>query len=221
MSTCGKVEKIEPNYAIWLGLGACMRVRKGVKNTNRLSIIEEDRMLTFVQFDLNVHRETFTQLNVELITWITNQLRENYNFDPIANVGQDVSEYVAAHLKDFISLKPPNGIVYLLEAEGTIIGMGAIKKLKDDTGEIKRMYIRPGYRGRGYGKQLLKKLLEKGREFGFSTFRLETSKFMKAAQHIYGSAGFEEREEYPEVETPVTLRQHQVFMEKIENQSYP
>jgi len=94
--------------------------------------------------------------------------------------------------------------------------MGAIKKLKDHIGEIKRMYIQPSYRGRGYGKQLLNKLLEKGREFGFSTFRLETSKFMKAAQHIYYSAGFVESEEYPEVETPLILRQYQIFMEKIE-----
>lgn len=176
-------------------------------------------MVTFVQFNLTVHREIFTQLNVELITWIADQLRENYNFDPIANVGQEISEYVAAHLKDFTSLKPPNGTVYLLEVEGTIVGMGAIKKLKEYIGEIKRMYIQPTYRGRGYGKQLLNKLLEKGREFGFSTFRLETSKFMNAAQHIYSSAGFVKREEYPEVETPIPLRQYQVFMEKIENQS--
>jgi len=46
-------------------------------------------------------------------------------------------------------LKPPNGIVYLLETEGTIVGMGAIKKLKDGVGEIKRIYIQPSYRGRG------------------------------------------------------------------------
>ena len=173
-------------------------------------------MANFVQFDLNVHKEIFTQLNVELITWIANQLRENYNFDPVANVGQEISEYVAAHLEDFTLLKPPNGIVYLLEVEGTIIGMGAIKKLKDDIGEIKRMYIQSSYRGRGYGKQLLNKLLEKGREFGFSTFRLETSKFMKTAQHIYSSYGFVKREEYPEVETPIALRQYQVYMEKTE-----
>ena len=176
-------------------------------------------MTNFVQFNPNVHKEIFTKLNIDLITWIANQLRENYNFDPIANVGQQISEYVATHLKDFISLKPPNGIVYLLETEGTIVGMGAIKKLKDGVGEIKRMYIQPSYRGRGYGKQLLNKLLEKGREFGFSTFRLETSRFMKAAHHIYSSSGFVKREEYPEVETPIILRQYQEYMEKIEKQS--
>jgi ribosomal protein S18 acetylase RimI-like enzyme len=176
-------------------------------------------MVIFVPFNLNVHKEVFVKLNIELITWIANQLKDNYNFDPSANVGQEISDYVEAHLKDFTSLNPPSGIVYLLDVDGSIVGMGAIKKLKQGTGEIKRMFIQPSFRGRGYGKQLLNKLLEKGREFGFSAFRLETSKFMKAAQHIYRSAGFVEIGEYPEVETPVMLRQYQVFMEKIEQLS--
>jgi ribosomal protein S18 acetylase RimI-like enzyme len=173
-------------------------------------------MVIFVPFNLSVHKEVFVKLNIDLITWIANQLKDNYNFDPSANVRQEISEYVTAHLKDFTSLKPPNGIVYLLDVDGSIVGMGAIKKLKQGIGEIKRMFIQPSFRGRGYGKQLLSKLLEKGREFGFSTFRLESSKFMKTAQHIYKSAGFIEIGEYPEVETPVMLRQYQVFMEKIE-----
>jgi GNAT superfamily N-acetyltransferase len=174
-------------------------------------------MVVFVPFNLDIHKEIFVKLNIELITWIADQLKENYNFDPVANIGQEISDYVATHLEDFTALKPPNGIVYLLDIEGSIVGMGALKKLKHDVGEIKRMYIQPSYRGKGYGKLLLNKLLEKGRVFGCSTFRLETSRFMKAAQHIYNSAGFVERGEYPEVETPVMRRQYQIFMEKAEH----
>jgi ribosomal protein S18 acetylase RimI-like enzyme len=94
--------------------------------------------------------------------------------------------------------------------------MGAIRKLGEEIGEIKRMYIRPLYRGRGYGKQMLSKLLEVGKEFGCSSFLLETSKFMTVAQHIYKSAGFIERDEYPESETPAIMRPYQVYMEKKE-----
>jgi len=61
---------------------------------------------------------------------------------------------------------------------------------------------------------MLNKLLTVGREFGCSSFVLETSKFMTVAQHIYKGAGFVEREAYPESETPTILRQHQLFMEK-------
>ena len=173
-------------------------------------------MVKFVPFDLNVHKEVYVRLNVEFITWIADQLRENYQLDSVSEIGQTIPEYVDTHLGELASLKPPQGIIYLLMVKGDVAGMGAIRKLSDEIGEIKRMYIRPLYRGRGYGKQMLNKLLEVGRDFGCSSFLLETSKFMTIAQHIYKSAGFIEREEYLESETPNMFRSYQIFMEKKE-----
>ena len=173
-------------------------------------------MAEFVPFDLNVHKEVFVKLNVEFITWVADQLRENYQIDSASEIGQTILEYVNIHLEEIASLRPPDGVIYLLVDDGDIAGMGAIRKLSDEIGEIKRMYIRPLYRGRGYGKQMLNRLLEVGREFGCSSFLLETSKFMTVAQHIYKSAGFVEREEYPESETPKIFRLYQIFMEKKE-----
>jgi ribosomal protein S18 acetylase RimI-like enzyme len=171
-------------------------------------------MVEFVPFDVDVHKEVFAQLNIEFITWIADQFRVNYQLDAASNIGQTIPEYVNTHLPELTSLAPPDGIIYLLRDEGNIVGMGAIRKLSNEIGEIKRMYIRPLYRGRGYGKQMLNILLEAGRELGCSAFRLETSKFMTVAQHIYKSVGFTERDEYPESETPAVLRRYQVFMEK-------
>ena len=173
-------------------------------------------MVKFVPFDLKVHKEEYRQLNVELIEWIADQLKKNYQIDSVSIVGQTIPEYVDNHLEELASLKPPDGIIYLLLADGNVEGMGALRKLSHSIGEIKRMYIRPAYRGRGYGKQILNKLLEVGREFRCSSFLLETGKFMTVAQQIYKSVGFVEREEYPESETPTMLRQYQLFMEKKE-----
>ena len=173
-------------------------------------------MVKFVPFDLNLHKEVFVELNIELITWIADQLRENYQIDSASEIRQTIPEYVNIHLEEIASLRPPDGVIYLLVDDGDIAGMGAIRKVSDEIGEIKRMYIRPLYRGRGYGKQMLNKLLEMGREFGFSSFLLETSKFMTIAHHLYKSAGFIEREEYPESETPKMLRSYQIYMEKKE-----
>lgn len=173
-------------------------------------------VVEFVPFNLHDHKELFVTLNVELITWIADQLREHYQLDTRSLIGQTIPDYVDAHLQDLTRLTPPNGIIYLLVVEGEIAGMGALRKLRDAIGEIKRMYIRPRYRGRGYGKQVLQRLLEVGREFGCSSFLLETSKFMTVAQHIYRSAGFIEREEYPESETPGILRPYQLYMEKVD-----
>ena len=171
-------------------------------------------MVDFIQFDLNVHREVFVQLNIELVTWIADQFKENYQLDAASMIGQTVPEYVNAHLQELTNLKPPDGIIYLLVAEGDIVGMGGLRKLSDEVGEIKRMYICPQHRGRGYGKQMLNHLLDVGRELGCTTFCLETSKFMTAAHHIYKSAGFVERGEYPESETPPVLRPYQLYLEK-------
>lgn len=173
-------------------------------------------MVEFVPFDQKVHKKAFRQLSIEHLTWAVDQLRENYQLDVTSEFGQTVPEYVDEHLEDLARLKPPKGIIYLLVVEGNIVGMGAIRKLRDVIGEIKRMYIRPPYRGRGYGKQLLKTLLKAGREFGCSTFLLDTAKFMTTAQHLYTSAGFQERAEYPESEVPATFRPYWLFMEKKE-----
>jgi len=172
----------------------------------------------FIQLDPEVYLEEFVQLNIETITWHSEQLNKKYKINTTSNTGQNVREYVDEHLKDLTGLKPPNGIIYLLKVEDKIVGMGVIKKLNDDIGEIERMYIRPDYRGRGLGKQMLNRLLKDGRDLGCSTFRLSTPKFAKAAQHIYRSVGFIEREEYPESEVPDTLRQYWLYMEKKESQ---
>jgi len=87
-------------------------------------------MAEFVPFDLNVHKEVFVKLNVEFITWIADQFRENYQLDSVSNIGQTIPEYVDAHLEDLTSLKPPDGIIYLLVDGGDIAGMGAIRKLR-------------------------------------------------------------------------------------------
>ena len=173
-------------------------------------------MVEFVQFDLKVHKEAFVKMNDEFITWIADQFRENYQLEAISMVGQAVPEYVDAHLEDLTNLKPPDGIIYLLVDGGNVAGMGALRRLRDEVGEIKRMYIRPLHRGKGYGKQMVNELLKAGRELGCSSFILETSNFMTVAQHIYRSAGFVEREEYPESETPTILRPYQMYMEKKE-----
>ena len=62
-------------------------------------------MVEFVPFDLKVHKEEYRQLNVELITWIADQLEKNYNIDSVSMVGQTISEYVDGHLEDLMDLK--------------------------------------------------------------------------------------------------------------------
>ena len=171
-------------------------------------------MGNFIVFNPNVHRSAFLDLSEEYFTWMAQELQNNYNIDAHSMITIPLRDFIENSIDEFTSSISTDGIFYLIQVKDKIVGMGALRKLKEDIGEIKRMYIRPAYRVRGYGKQMLNKLLQAGREFGCTSFLLETSKFMTVAQHIYRSAGFVEREEYPESETPTILRQYQLFMEK-------
>lgn len=171
-------------------------------------------MASFVPYDDTFHRAQFFELNVEYITWFADEIRARHNIDAMSMMGQTVREYVEMVIYDFTNIRSSEGMVYVLEIEGKVEGMGALKKLEEGVGEIKRMYIRPQYRGGGYGKEMLKRLIKKGKELGYSTLRLETADFTTTAHHIYRSAGFEEIDGYPGGETPEWYRPHCMFMEK-------
>ncbi len=96
-----------------------------------------------------------------------------------------------ASIETYRDVKPPKGIVYLTRVDEEIAGMGALRKLGNGIGEIKRMYNRPSFRGRGLGKLMISRLLDKGKEFGCTGFGLSSPKFAYAAHHVYKSTGFE------------------------------
>ena len=58
-------------------------------------------MVEFVPFDLNVHKKEYIKLNIELLTWIAAQLKENYQLNVISIIGQTIPEYVNDHKNMF------------------------------------------------------------------------------------------------------------------------
>lgn len=171
-------------------------------------------MVDFIPLKLELYKTHFIDLNEEYLSWIADEMQQRYNINMVLLLGVSVREYVKKTLEELSSFLPPEGIFYFLQKNNSIIGMGALKRLKQGIGEIKRMYIKPKYRGNGYGKEMLELLLKKGQEFGFSSIRLDTGKFMAAAQRVYRLAGFQEREGCPESEVPNFFLPHWLFMEK-------
>ena len=181
-------------------------------------------MAIFIPIDLNIHKPLLIELSEEYFSWIAYEMKKNYDLD-IFNVESKIQSnnleqkafirgYAKISVEQLTSYKPPEGIYYIIQINEKIAGMGALRKINNDIGEIKRMYIRTNYRGKGFGEKLFQKLLQKAREFHFSTIRLETGNFMIVAQHIYRKAGFREIDEYPEIETPPPLRPYWKYMEK-------
>ncbi|MFQ5832730.1 MAG: GNAT family N-acetyltransferase [Candidatus Thorarchaeota archaeon] len=167
-----------------------------------------------VPYDNEVHRAQFLELNVEYLTWFVECMRDIHGIDMASTAEGTVQDYVEMVLDSYTSAKPPDGIIYVLEIDGKSEGMGALRRVRGEIGEIKRMYIRPRHRGKGLGRSMFRTLIERAKEYGYSTLRLETGDFMKAAQSIYRSEGFEETDMHPETEVPEPYHPHMVFMEK-------
>ncbi|MBQ1075492.1 GNAT family N-acetyltransferase [Micromonospora sp. C31] len=74
---------------------------------------------------------------------------------------------------------------------GRAVACGGIQALDAGAGEVKRMYVRPAYRGRGIARQLLTALEELACQHGYGEVRLETGTYLPAAIALYTSSGYE------------------------------
>ncbi len=79
---------------------------------------------------------------------------------------------------------------FLLRAEGDPAACGGIKLFGDEYGEVKRMYVRQEYRGRGLAKALLDQLAEHAQSQGVTVLRLETGIHQTEAIGLYERWGF-------------------------------
>jgi GNAT superfamily N-acetyltransferase len=87
----------------------------------------------------------------------------------------------------------PLGALFLVKVDDQIIGAAGLRRIENDlTCEVKRMYIRPGFQGKGIGKALLQALIEKAESLGYQLIKLDTlGPKMPAAVKLYKSFGFQ------------------------------
>jgi len=79
---------------------------------------------------------------------------------------------------------------FLVRHESQPAGCGGIQLFGKEYGELKRMYVRPKYRGLGLSKQMLEHLADHARSNGVGLLRLETGIHQLAAIGLYESMGF-------------------------------
>jgi ribosomal protein S18 acetylase RimI-like enzyme len=91
---------------------------------------------------------------------------------------------------------PPQGCILLAEEDGDLTGCVALRPLEDDICEMKRLFVRSGYRGRGIGRMLACSVIDKARELGYRKMRLDTVESMKEARALYYSLEFKNIEAY-------------------------
>jgi GNAT superfamily N-acetyltransferase len=106
---------------------------------------------------------------------------------------------------------PPGGCLLLATLDGQSAGCVGYRRLSKDVCELKRLYVRPTFRGKGIGRLLVAELIQQARLSNYRMVRLETVSFMPEAHQLYQSLGFEFRAPYYEI--PESLREITYFME--------
>jgi GNAT superfamily N-acetyltransferase len=88
-------------------------------------------------------------------------------------------------------LGPPHGTFLVgFDDAGEPVCCGGVKRLPDGACEIKRMYVVPGARGRGAGRELLAALEDAARALGHTVARLDTGPRQPGAERMYRAAGY-------------------------------
>jgi ribosomal protein S18 acetylase RimI-like enzyme len=88
---------------------------------------------------------------------------------------------------------PPEGRLLLAEYEGKLAGCVALHKLEPQICEMKRLYLRPQFRGKGLGRVLADRIIAEARQIGYQRMRLDTVEpVMKDALGMYRKIGFRE-----------------------------
>jgi GNAT superfamily N-acetyltransferase len=152
--------------------------------------------------------EAVRKLWFDYLTWGNNEMQSLYGVhphDPEIAVEQDISL-----IDKFL---PPYGRLILAVYADKVCGLGSLKSINPEIGEIKRMYVDPSFRKIGAGRAILQSLINAAKETGYKKVRLDSPKFMEAAHALYRSVGFKDIPVYPEVEIPEEFRQYLLFME--------
>lgn len=84
----------------------------------------------------------------------------------------------------------PDGLFLVATDDGRVIGTGALRRLDEQTAELKRMWLLEAYQGRGIGYGLFQSLVEFGRAAGYQRVRLTASDRSTRALAFYRRVGF-------------------------------
>ena len=139
------------------------------------------------QLEIQVREERFdTPVSTALVADYVSEIRSMYpkwspNVPP-RMTGQDV--------------EPPTGRWLLAYRHGRAVGCAGLKRIDEQTAEIKRIYVVPGARGTGVSRALLEHLERAARDAGYQAVRLDTGAKQPASVALFSSSGYQPIADY-------------------------
>ena len=139
--------------------------------------------LEFIRItDVNLAGQA-TELGQEYTEWLVAAYAEEHNHEV---PGHAVSHIPHLH-DDSDLILDDRGRLYLGVADGQPAAIGLLKPVTETLCEGKRLYVRPEFRGRGFGRQMLERLVTDAREIGYTQMRAEVSLLMREGIALYNS----------------------------------
>ena len=158
----------------------------GLRTKRAISFYVMTGQVKFIQAETPAQIETARALFIEYSEWLGLDLC-------FQNFEKELAELPGAYA-------PPEGRLFLAVSDEGTAGCISLRKIggdDDSTCEMKRLYVRPEFRGRGIGRMMAAKLIEEARLIGYRRMRLDTLPAqMNDAIKMYRAFGFREIEPY-------------------------
>lgn len=132
--------------------------------------------------------DTIRRLFREYREWLADHQDSSARAATTARTGLALVDRLIAELPG--GYGPPRGEVLLWFEDGVLVACGALREMEPKTGEIKRIYVRPDYRGPTFGRPFVRALIDRARELGYERLRADTLPTMSAAIDFYQELGF-------------------------------